>query len=65
MSNPLCGPKGAAQVYGPQKGATAEMIKKLDESLAYFADIIKRDLNKDVKDIPCAGAFQISKTTFT
>ena len=56
VSNPLCGPKGAAQVYGPQKGATPEMIKKLDESLVYFAEIIKRDLNKDVKDIPGAGA---------
>jgi glycerate kinase len=56
VSNPLCGPKGASQVYGPQKGATPEMVKKLDESLAYFAEIIKRDLNKDVKDIPGAGA---------
>ena len=56
VSNPLCGPKGAARVYGPQKGATAEVIEELDESLAYFADIIKRDLNKDVKDIPGAGA---------
>ena len=56
VSNPLCGPKGAARVYGPQKGATPEMIKKLDESLAYFAEIIKRDLNKDIKDILGAGA---------
>jgi len=56
VSNPLCGPKGAARVYGPQKGATPEMIKKLDESLVYFAEIIKRDLNKDIKDIPGAGA---------
>ncbi len=56
VSNPLCGPKGATRVYGPQKGATPEMIKELNESLAYFAEIIKRDLNKDVKDIPGAGA---------
>lgn len=56
VSNPLCGPKGAAQVYGPQKGATPEIIKKLDESLSYFAEIIKRDLNKDIKDTPGAGA---------
>jgi len=56
VSNPLCGPKGASRVYGPQKGATPEMIKKLDESLAYFAEIIKRDLNKDIKNIPGAGA---------
>jgi glycerate kinase len=56
VSNPLCGPKGATRVYGPQKGATPEMIKELDESLAHFAEIIKRDLNKDIKDIPGAGA---------
>jgi glycerate kinase len=56
VSNPLCGPQGASRIYGPQKGATPEVIEELDESLAYFADIIKRDLNKDVKDIPGAGA---------
>lgn len=56
VSNPLCGPKGATRIYGPQKGATPELIKELDESLAYFAEIIKRDLNKDIKDIPGAGA---------
>ena len=56
VSNPLCGPQGASRIYGPQKGATPKMIKKLDESLAYFAEIIKRDLNKDVKDMPGAGA---------
>jgi len=56
VSNPLCGPKGASWIYGPQKGATPEIIKELDESLAHFAEIVKRDLNKDVKDIPGAGA---------
>lgn len=56
VSNPLCGPKGASRIYGPQKGATPEMIEELDDSLAYFAKIIKRDLNKDVRDIPGAGA---------
>ena len=56
VTNPHCGPKGASRKYGPQKGATPEVIEELDESLAYFADVIKRDLNKDVKDIPGAGA---------
>ena len=56
VSNPLCGPKGAARIYGPQKGATPEIIEELDKSLAHFAEIIKRDLNKDVKDMPGAGA---------
>jgi len=56
VSNPLCGPKGASRIYGPQKGATPEVIEELDESLAHFAEIIKRDLNKNVKDMPGAGA---------
>lgn len=56
VNNPLCGPQGASRIYGPQKGATPETIEELDESLAYFAELIKRDLNKDVKDIPGAGA---------
>jgi len=56
VSNPLCGPKGAARIYGPQKGATPEIIEELDKSLAHFAEIIKRDLNKDIKDMPGAGA---------
>jgi glycerate kinase len=56
VSNPLCGSQGASRIYGPQKGATPEVIEELDESLAYFAGIIKRDLNKDVKDMPGAGA---------
>jgi len=56
VSNPLCGPNGASRIYGPQKGATPEIIEELDKSLAHFVKIIKRDLNKDVKDIPGAGA---------
>jgi len=56
VSNPLCGSKGASRIYGPQKGATPEVIEELDESLAHFAEIIKRDLHKNVKDIPGAGA---------
>ena len=56
VNNPLCGPKGASRIYGPQKGATPELIEELDKSLSHFAEIIKRDLNKDIKDIPGAGA---------
>ncbi len=56
VHNPLCGPTGASNIYGPQKGATIEMIKILDDALAYFAGIIKRDLGKDIKDVPGAGA---------
>ena len=56
VNNPLCGEKGAAHVYGPQKGAGPEMVRKLDEALRNFAEILKRDLRKDVADIPGAGA---------
>ncbi|MDD4362797.1 MAG: glycerate kinase [Atribacterota bacterium] len=56
VQNPLCGDTGASRIYGPQKGATEEMILVLDKALAHFADIIKRDLNKDIKDLPGAGA---------
>jgi glycerate kinase len=56
VTNPLCGPKGAAAVYGPQKGATPEMVKQLDANLAHFARLIKRDLKADVAKTPGAGA---------
>lgn len=56
VDNPLCGERGAARVYGPQKGATPEMVKELDKALRHFAEIMKRDLHKDVMGIPGAGA---------
>ena len=56
VNNPLCGARGASAVYGPQKGATPEMVAQLDSALAHYADIIERDLDIDVRDIPGAGA---------
>ena len=56
VTNPLCGPQGASAVYGPQKGATKEMVVKLDAALAHYAEVIKRDLGIDVRDVPGAGA---------
>ena len=56
VDNPLLGQQGAAHVYGPQKGATPEMIEKLDRNLAHFHDVIVRDLKIDVADEPGAGA---------
>lgn len=56
VTNPLCGVNGASYVYGPQKGATREMVAQLDEALSHYADVIKSGLGKDVKDIPGAGA---------
>jgi len=39
VTNPLCGPNGASAVFGPQKGATPEMVKRLDAALAHFAAV--------------------------
>src|SRR5690606_39596939 len=36
VNNPLCGPTGASAIFGPQKGATAEMVAALDNALAVF-----------------------------
>lgn len=56
VTNPLCGKRGAAAVFGPQKGATPAMVKTLDANLKHFAGIIRRDLKKAVRDLPGAGA---------
>jgi glycerate kinase len=56
VTNPLCGEKGASHVYGPQKGATPEMVEQLDKNLAHFAHVIKRSIGQDVIDRPGAGA---------
>lgn len=56
VNNPLCGPNGASFIYGPQKGATPEIAELLDKGLKSFAGIIKRDLKKDIADIPGSGA---------
>ena len=56
VSNPLTGPRGASAIFGPQKGATPAMVEQLDANLARFADIIARDLGRDERDMPGAGA---------
>jgi glycerate kinase len=56
VTNPLTGPAGASAVYGPQKGATQEMVAELDAALAHYAATLKRDLGVDVANIPGAGA---------
>lgn len=56
VDNPLYGPRGAAYVYGPQKGADPQMVRELDASLRSFAEVVQRDLGVDVADIPGAGA---------
>ncbi|MBI2965933.1 MAG: glycerate kinase [Chloroflexi bacterium] len=56
VNNPLCGPTGASAIFGPQKGATPELVRQLDAALAHFAEVVAHDLGKNVKDRPGAGA---------
>jgi glycerate kinase len=56
VTNPLYGENGASRVYGPQKGATPEMVVQLDKNLEHFARVIKRSIGADVAERPGAGA---------
>jgi len=56
VNNPLCGPKGASAIFGPQKGATPEMVEQLDCALGHYAGIVKEQLGIDIADEPGAGA---------
>ena len=56
VDNPLYGKRGAAYVYAPQKGADPEMVEILDEGLKNYAEVVARDLGKDIADLPGAGA---------
>ena len=57
VNNPLCGPtRRASAVFGPQKGATPEIVAELDAALSHFADIMERDLGANVRDRAGAGA---------
>ena len=56
VTNPLTGEEGATAVFGPQKGATPEMIVTLDNALAHYAQVIARDLDIDVLNLSGGGA---------
>jgi glycerate 2-kinase len=56
VTNPLLGADGASAIYGPQKGASEEDIRVLDAALARYAEVVARDLGKEVRNIPGAGA---------
>ncbi|HWQ74820.1 MAG TPA: glycerate kinase [Syntrophomonas sp.] len=56
VTNPLCGPQGASYVYGPQKGANAATVERMDRALARMAEVVKRDLGLDICELPGAGA---------
>ncbi|MCD8486896.1 glycerate kinase [Kamptonema cortianum] len=54
--NLLCGPKGVARVFGPQKGASPETVEQMAAALDRYAEIIQRDLDLDVREAPGSGA---------
>ena len=56
VENTLTGKNGAAAVFGPQKGATQDEVELLDKGLSHYAEIVRKDLDKDVKDIAGSGA---------
>jgi glycerate kinase len=56
VTNPLCGHNGASAVFGPQKGATPEMVVALDQNLKKLAEVIQLQMDKEVAEIPGAGA---------
>ena len=56
VNNPLCGEHGASAIFGPQKGASAEQVRLLDQALGHFADHCANVLPKDVRHEPGSGA---------
>src|SRR2546428_5133768 len=56
VRNPLLGPEGASAIYGPQKGATPEIVRELDDALARYADVVEEFVGRPIRDVPGAGA---------
>lgn len=56
VTNPLTGEDGAAKVYAAQKGATDEQVEQLEQNMKHFAEVIKKDLAKEIDKTPGAGA---------
>ena len=56
VTNPLIGQQGASAVYGPQKGATPDIVAELDAALAHCAQILQRDIGQDIATQSGAGA---------
>ena len=56
VDNPLSGEKGAAKIYGPQKGATPAMVERLDNGLRHLARLVREQLNREIENVPGAGA---------
>ena len=56
VNNPLCGPNGASFIYGPQKGASPEMVKTLYDAIYHFGSQLIRDTGINIMEIEGSGA---------
>lgn len=56
VENPLIGKNGASHVFGPQKGATDEMVQILDQNLGHWANVVEQATGVRLHDMPGAGA---------
>lgn len=56
VNNPLCGDNGASAVFGPQKGADEEMVRKLDQALNHYSQIMEKSFHCKTYNMKGAGA---------
>lgn len=56
VDNPLCGPRGASHVFGPQKGAKPQQVELLDAALSHYANVVTATLGEDQSLAPGVGA---------
>ena len=56
VDNPLCGPRGASHVFGPQKGASPQQVEVLDAALGRYASVVAATLGEDHSQLPGVGA---------
>ncbi|QIW16365.1 glycerate kinase [Pasteurellaceae bacterium RH1A] len=56
VDNPLCGPQGASAVFGPQKGASEEMVEQLDQALYHFSQVVEAQLGLAIREVAGSGA---------
>ncbi|VEA72239.1 Glycerate kinase [Serratia rubidaea] len=52
VDNPLCGAQGASAVFGPQKGATPQMVEQLDRALRHYGELLERVTGRAVINAP-------------
>lgn len=65
--NPLLGENGAAAVFAPQKGADSAMVNRLERGAASFADVVRRVMLNDFRNVPgsgCAGGIGFAAASF-